>query len=996
MTSTATPIIYRANDAAERFLARIMRKPRPRPALERMNEEAFDYYNMLTGRPDVPERIESKFLEVPAGEEEMVAELGAQLVEGVWTAPEGKDLTLFEPWWPKVPEDLLDKNPQNLTTKDGDPLEAYLRPSDTQRGDDSTATPLVYGMLVLISALSYFLSSIHPLLGLVSLLTAAPFLVALSQGEGIMDAIRSGFMLLLFPFVFASAASAGSPLLSRLSFFNSAWTALKESVKSGNIDSLLMVAMQLAAAVFALWTVFIVLMVLLAIWSAIDTKKKQSTIGASAEGFKGFWVRFKSNAKWAAATTLLLGVSITLLPAPMLPFFGFLMASLYPLIHTEANYMNRTKELEALGINFRLARMGTLTDVHVKPKLEQAISAMKDKTPKFVIATATGWLAKKKHPNAPDAGMDMVLSALDTHSHLIVYGATGAGKTTNAMRPIAKQWIQSGAGGFLCLCGKGSLPGEISSLIELMIRPGVDYAPLQGLDAQGVAIALNSIQVDSKNNDGSIWDGGAKDFIDHLTVLHQALRDHERSTMKFASQMVREKEEVADYWVLETVKLTKQGLDAAHAQEQLSIAREQIEAWRQKQEQYVQRQWLWNIDTLVRLRNMVNAVVMRSGVMGPGKELMEALNELGYMADPVRRQRRPQTIHPEIGQGSLLDGTLEYFAKTWPQTDEKQRSSFLINVDARLLPLTRGRFLVGKTGIHWKMLEEGEDVGACLYGKSVGVDLPATLHGRAGLAITTLVKQRVYDGGSLRATRKEADWMAEGQTPLMIMLDEAHLLIGDPEANLATIARSLRLSFVVATQNYENLIARFGGDANAADQFDSAFQSFICMETSPRTYQRIRERLGLADLISFKQEAIGIDYMGALTNFALSPLNDPAHPNRAGMERLLKLGFGNPVVRIPAMQNRSTFGWGRAATMQLDENSMLEEMIVPIGGHRETRDVFEEQEYQALLTRGQAIVFLKRAGYRRVDLARLNPVFADELRADLPDIHSFVSEEVPA
>ena len=39
--------------------------------------------------------------------------------------------------------------------------------------------------------------------------------------------------------------------------------------------------------------------------------------------------------------------------------------------------------------------------------------------------------------------------------------------------------------------GMGSLPAELAPLIDLMIKPGVDFAPLEGLDAHGIAAALS-------------------------------------------------------------------------------------------------------------------------------------------------------------------------------------------------------------------------------------------------------------------------------------------------------------------------------------------------------------------------------------------------------------------------------------------------------------------------------------------------------------------------
>src|SRR5690606_36414670 len=141
----------------------------------------------------------------------------------------------------------------------------------------------------------------------------------------------------------------------------------------------------------------------------------------------------------------------------------------------------------------------------------------------------------------------------------------------------------------------------------------------------------------------------------------------------------------------------------------------------------------------------------------------------------------------------------------------RQRSSFLINVQDRLQPLTRGPGLVNSKGVHWSVLEHGVDVSKCLYGASVGLDLPSSEHGEAGVYVAAFANQRVYSGLKNRA-KKGGNWAGDGSTSVMIMFDEAQLLGGEQEAELMPIARSLGGRFVMATQGFESLEVQFADE----------------------------------------------------------------------------------------------------------------------------------------------------------------------------------------
>ncbi|WP_423162582.1 TraM recognition domain-containing protein [Stenotrophomonas maltophilia] len=955
-------LLYKLLDRTELLLSKKEKKGSLSHSHARMLEEAYKVADLITGRHDVPDRIPSNQLVVEPGREDLVKRMGAELIDGVWTVPEGMEIQKFSQFWPMIPADLRDKVARNTTTKNGDPIEGYLRPDDIVRGGDSTATPLMYGALPVIGALAYLVSLVSPLLSLLVMLLATPFLITIAQGEGIIDSVKSFFVLLVGPAALAAMAANGARQLESLNLLG--------SIRAGGIQSVVTASLSLATLSAVVFTVAFVLMLAS---NMLDSKYKASVIG-------GFWARVRYSAKLALVFTLVMVLSVAILPTSMLPFAFYFMASMYPMIHTESNYNSRAKELEALGITFKLGRMGKLSTVHVEPRILQAKIALADKSPTMVVGCAEGLLSAKHHPNAPDSGQEMVLSAIDATSHILVFGSSGVGKTSSTLRPWIKQWTENNMGSVFVADAKGSLPGEVSSLIDLRIGTGVDYAPMQGLDAQGVYNAVKAIKVKSaKSSENPIWDNGAMDHIDNITILHEALHEHELVMINHSRYLASVKEDAEIWYSLEAVRLEKDGKDPTEALEKARVAAELKVEWSQKAAR--ERKWLWNLDTLSRLVIISDNLKSDGPNLTAGDEMLAALSELGYGASEERRSRMPESIHPEIGAGGLLDGTIEYFLGSWPNKGEL-RSSFMSNVNDRIQPLTRGKYLTGKSGVHWKMLEKGEDVRVCLYGKNVGIDLPETIHGRAGVAITAFAKQCVYDSIKMRATTKESDWRAMGQTPLLLVFDEAQDLVGEAESALIPKSRSMRMAFCCATQSIESLIERFN-DANSARKFADTFQSIFCLESSSGTYKYMKERLGKADLISFKQRSNGIDYSGALKNYALSPLNDPDHPNRAGMESLLRRGFGKLIVRAPTAPMQYVGGkWVGNKTRQLDENSMLTDITVPVGGVLETVDVFEDQEFNSLLTTGKAIVSLRRAGGKRVDLVKLLYVGPDELRKD--------------
>lgn len=896
-------------------------------------DRAMETYERVAGRFDSPRRVPSRTLVgVRAEEEAALQQLGLTRGEsGAWIVPDHLDPQDFEQWWPEVPEDLRDETAHLVETRDGHSIYGTILPEDEADGGDSTATSLLYLALVVLGASAYAMAQLHMILAIVPLLLSLFPLAALAGCEKPWEAFLAGSLVLGLPL---SLAMGNNPF--------GGWTSL--TVVAPGV------------------------LVLAGIWAMLDKKAGTSMVG-------GFFEKLKHLVLLTLALGGLFLVS-RLLPGWLQPAYYFAVASCYPLYYANANAIERAKRLVAIAREVNLHSRGSLSKMHVEPKREQAVRALEDKSPLLDVGVSEGWLTSFHYPYAPDKGRVMRMSAEDLTMHMLVFGRTGGGKTTSLIRPMGKQWREKKCGGLVVLCGKGTLASEIARLLDIRVRPGVAFAAFEGLDANGVCQAF--VSLGGGNNvrpEDQIWVSGANDLFDHMAQLLWALHNHETHRIEFARVQVGLRERAALAWELEAIRLEKLGQSPDLALNEAKAARGDAAAWGRDANR--ERTWLWNPATMKRIKQMVEQVEEGEGNNRPGAELLQAIDFLGYQATPERVATARATIHPEIGAGGVLDGTLEFLLREWPSLDFRQRSSFMLNVNDRLLPLTRGPYLVDDKGTHWQHLEHGVDVSAALYGAAVGVDLPEIKHGRAGLAITAFVKQRIYAG--IKARAEKANWRAEGHVPVMMLVDEAQLIVGEIEQQFLPLARSLGLCAVMATQGFESVEAQFGSKVKAT-LFCNTFQSPICLEASPQTYEYMAQRLGTAPMTVFEQTASGLDVGAAVDTLADSPLNDVNHPLRGVLKRLRRLGAGRMAVHR-RNQIGGAAGWMGQGLAPLDDSAVNDFIPVRFGGKKEVRPLFRPEDYSSLLAgKGRAIVALKRAGAPRIDLATLKPVFEHELR----------------
>jgi hypothetical protein len=126
-----------------------------------------------------------------------------------------------------------------------------------------------------------------------------------------------------------------------------------------------------------------------------------------------------------------------------------------------------------------------------------------------------------------------------------------------------------------------------------------------------------------------------------------------------------------------------------------------------------------------------------------------------------------------------------------------------------------------------------------LRGGRIGILAPAHRYGRAGPVVVALLKARIF-----AAVRDRADQgMGPGETPVVLVMDEAQEVATKQDALVLSIARSLSLAIVAATQTVEGIEARLG-ERDAA-QYLTLFGSVLALQNrSPKTAEAVARRIG--------------------------------------------------------------------------------------------------------------------------------------------------------
>ncbi|HHA2884895.1 TPA: TraM recognition domain-containing protein [Stenotrophomonas maltophilia] len=949
-------------------------------------------YENLVGRFDVTDRVRSRELDVPEADRDFALECGAVWDENAqgFKVPDGRSEDEFQEWWPKVSEDLRDTQSRIITTKLGRRAEGFLQGNDMGQGGDSLATPLMYLAFPVIGVLATFLVSLIGWAGWAALLLTIPYFIALKQGEGMKEALKALVLLQWVPMAlqFMVGGSKGGT---------------EVAMQAGG-----MAVYAQMAKTYLWWAFGLVGILFVVCFVAAASHPHRGVIGGTA-------ARFIQAMKWVGL------IFATLVVAKVLPFglgeaAPYVLACMYAMQYAEGNFVQNAARLYLQNNDNNLATQGALINAHVKAREQQAEAALRDKTPLITIGRATGHRSDKGYGYSPDLGTVMMFSWRDCQQGLLVFGAIGSGKSFAALRPIARRFRRAAlamacvapghadarerlkqqklaGGGALIADGKdGAIISDLEGLFDIVVKPGMRVAPYEGLAPDQVVRALRGAAGGRVDEKSKLWTDGGDAFLYHTGIILRALVDHEMAYRSWCSAKLEGLERAQLDAEFELVKQRKLDEDVAETEALLERIAEQIAIHRIPVSD--DRQWQYTPFHHAKLLSIVERVIPASPAPRANAKLMEVVKYLGleeadtshdeegrlaYAAylqqHRLRQESAPQTIHPDLFRPmSQLQSSLEWAFLEIPAMHPEQRQSFTLNSRGLLEKLLRGEKLRdSRTDMPWHSIEKGEvDVSDALYGAMVGLFLPPTQFGEAGEMMMRLLKQRVMNGIKARGAFGDK-WreVLPGQIEVMLMMDEAHLLLTADDINLFSVSRSLGLMPVLATQGFESLVNAFGS-VNEAELMANTMQSVIALKCSHNTHEYLEKRFGQATLTTFKQRTRGIDYQGGMNNWRHSVLNDPDHAYASAYDKMRMEGAGRLTAsRIDAVTGRR---WRIGSEDTLGQDEIARDIDMPTGGKREVQPLFLQEEYSALLEpRGHAIVALSRAGIKRFDLAELLP-----------------------
>lgn len=948
---------------------------------ERIVLESNERHENLVGRFDVSDRVRCRVLDVPASDYDLATDQGLVFNdnEGVFEVPDHLNVDDFKVWWPRVAEDLRDSQARLMITKEGRRVEGFVQGDDLGQGSDSTATPLMYVAFPVIGALTYLLASWMGGTGYLALLLTIPYFVALKQGEGMKEAFKAWGLFQFIPLAIASGA-----------------TGLLPGVGSFGQTTLLSVGMMLGFA-----TSLVVLLLFVAFLSAASHPHR-GAMGGTAE-------RFIHMMKWLGV------VVVVAVASPLLPFgigaaMPFVLACAYCMQYTEGNFVQTGGRLYLQNESNNLATQGALVQSHVKAREQQAEAAHKDTTPLIAIARATGHLTNKGYGYSPDVGTVMMTSWRDMSQGTLTYGVIGSGKSYRVLRPVARRFRRTALalaaqelakgrnvdsmGGALIADGKdGAIITDLEDLFDIVVKPGFRVAPYEGLEPDQIVKALRGANGATADERAKLWNDGGDAVLYHTAIIMKALVQHEQAYRAHTLAKLEGLERERLYLELDLAAAHKRNIETVGLESRLATLLEHMASLAMVVE--ADRTWFYtpfhHAKIIANVERTVPTGVGDTQRAGP--KLLELVKYLGLeepdlSVDDAGRERYavyfaayrdrqatdPESIHPDLSRPmSQLQASLEWALLEVPAMHKEQLQSFTLNSRGLIEKLLRGEKLRDQFDMPWHSIEKGElDVSQALYGKFVGLFIPPTQYGEAGELVMRLLKQRVMNGIKARGAYGEK-WreMLPGQTEVMLMLDEAHLLLTPDDIDLFSISRSLGLMPFLATQGHESLINAFGSE-NAANLLANTMQSIIALKCSFITVEYLTKRFGQAMLTTFKQPTRGIDYDGGLEAFRHSVLNDRSHPYAAVYDQMRLQGAGRlTALRVDPVTNRT---WRIGAENVLQHSELARDIDMPTGGKREVQPLFKPEEYPALLEpQGHAIVCLNRAGIKRIDLAVLDP-----------------------
>lgn len=310
----------------------------------------------------------------------------------------------------------------------------------------------------------------------------------------------------------------------------------------------------------------------------------------------------------------------------------------------------------------------------------------------------------------------------------------------------------------------------------------------------------------------------------------------------------------------------------------------------------------------------------------------------------------------------LLEEALLYFAYEWRNMDAKPKSGILSHARAWISTITAHPELLA-----WAGTLEGEDSFDLLEatrGGRLGFLIPAHRYGRAGAAVTALLKARLYSSLKGRAERA----LLPEETPVVFLIDEAQEVATRDDATMLSIGRSLGLAMVGATQTVEGVKEKLG--EHPAAKWLAVYGNVVALSgRSTATDAFVAERAG-ASWKANVSGVPGIPVKDAITSSIFS--GSVAVARRQATMREFATPPPSPIAPF-VQQAQNAQSKGQAASPDARMNREFDTGIT--SALRPFPLVFPEEMTTLLAEPNLALAVTTRARVPRRDVIKLSPRF---------------------
>lgn len=332
---------------------------------------------------------------------------------------------------------------------------------------------------------------------------------------------------------------------------------------------------------------------------------------------------------------------------------------------------------------------------------------------------------------------------------------------------------------------------------------------------------------------------------------------------------------------------------------------------------------------------------------------------------------------------------VRYALIEFPVLPEKQRGSIEGIAGLWLSQITDNDKLSG-----WADAVTGYKIESVTRGARVGVLLPESIYGKAGVLVSGLLKKRVYEAIKRRGDQWRA---ADGETPVLVVIDEVQEILTDDEVNMLPIARSLGLYAAFSTQNVDGILNRLGD--HAGYQLLGNLRSMVAYQTQTETtMQYISERMGSSFRPTIQQTECYEDLNSRLGK-TVRLLRNTEKSGSDGMQYANGIGaltstVGARIASLPSSvvnfvmnpQSRKRMQETSSDGQTLDAEAFTHNQNIQSAEHIErwglmaqslalTKNVEAGEVNEALSEPNTAFVQVIRGRVTRRDLVNTNPIF---------------------